>query len=468
MDYEVCVIGAGTAGYVAAIRAAQLGAKVLLVEKGDLGGVCLNRGCIPTKTLLKSAEKWQELQHCEEYGLFISEYAYDWEKVMERKNNVIYQLRSGVEKLLKANKVEVVDGSAHFVDQHSIHLVTDNPDHERTITADKIIIATGSKPAMPPIPGGDTTGVINSDEILRLGEVPESIIIIGAGAVGIEFAGIYANFGCAVTVVEMAPTVLPLSDSDLQKRMALALRKQYITTKTGAMVKGIKRGLEGLDVTLELKGKTEVISAEKVLVATGRVPVMATEELTKLGVDYTKRGITVNAQMETSVAGIYAIGDVTGLSMLAHSAAHQGLVAAENVCGGQRTMDYNAIPSCIFTSPEIAAVGLTEQECVAAGKEIVINKFNFAGNGKAITMGQTEGLVKFIADKNTHEIIGCHIMGAHASDLIMEGVVAVTNHLTAEELDRCIHPHPTLSEACGEALMGLFGNMVHQVNAKKA
>lgn len=467
MDYEVCILGAGTGGYVAAIKAAQLGAKVLLIEKADLGGVCLNRGCIPTKTLLKSAEKWQDLQHCEDFGLFVSEYAYDWEKIMERKNNVIYQLRSGIEKLLKANKVELVVGTGHFLDEHSLHIVTDNPENERTITAAKFIIATGSKPVVPPIPGINTTGVITSDEILRLGEVPGSIIVIGAGAVGIEFAGIYAGFGCETTVVEMAPAILPLCDVDLQKRMGLALRKQYITCKTNTQVTNIKRGYEGLEVTMAAKGKTEVLTAEKVLVATGRAPVFEAAELEKIGVEFTKQGITVNERLETSLPHIYAVGDVTGLSMYAHSAAHQAMVAASNACGLSEAMSYRGVPSCIFTRPEIASVGVTEQECQASGREVLISKFNFAGNGKAVSMNETEGLAKFIADAATKEIIGCHIMGPHASDLIMEGVVAVQNKLTAAQVAGCIHPHPTLSEACGEAALGLVGEMIHQISMKK-
>ena len=249
--------------------------------------------------------------------------------------------------------------------------------------------------------------------------------------------------------------------------MNLALRKQFITVKAGTAVKEIKQGLEGLDVIVENRGKTETLSAEKVLIATGRVPNINKEELDKLGVAYTRKGITVNASMETSVPGIYAIGDVTGMSMLAHSAAHMGIVAAANACGVQETMDYTAIPSCIFTTPEIAAVGLTEQECKAQNRKVVISKFNFAGNGKAITMGETEGLVKLIADAETHKLLGCHIMGPHASDLIMEGTLAVQMGLTAEQVATTIHPHPTLSEAVDEAALGLFGNMIHQVTLKR-
>lgn len=467
MSYQLCVIGAGTGGYVAAIKAVQMGAKVILIEKDNLGGVCMNKGCIPTKTLLKSAEKWRDLQNIEEFGIFVEGAAYDWEKVMERKNNVVYQMRKGLEKLIKLNKIEVVVGKAEFIDKHNIHIVTDNPEQERDITAEKIIIATGSEPFVPPIPGSELSGVITSDDVLKLEEVPGSMVIVGAGAVGVEFASIYAGFGCITTVVEMAPAILPLCDTDMQKRMGLSLRKQYITTKVGAAVKAISRSENGLAVTIEQKGKEEVLEAEKVLLAVGRKPVFVAEQLDKIGVAYNRKGIVVNEKMETSVPGIYAVGDVTGLSMLAHSASHQGLVAGINAMGGNASMQYDVIPSCIFTQPEIAQVGMTEQECKLAERDIVISKFNFMANGKAVSMGETDGLVKLIADAQSHKVIGVHIMGAHASDLIAEGVVALQNGLRAEEIAVCIHPHPTLSEAVGEAAMGLFGDMLHQLNMKK-
>jgi dihydrolipoamide dehydrogenase len=467
MDYDVAIIGAGTGGYVAAIKAAQMGKKVAIIEKRDLGGVCLNRGCIPTKTLLKSAEKWQEVTHCSDFGIFVSEAAYDWEKIKNRKDDVIHQLRSGIEKLLDANKVTMLVGEATIKDAHNIHIQPDNPDGFMDISAENIIIATGSSPAKPPIPGIKTLGVITSDDLLRLDEVPQSLLIVGAGVIGLEFAGIYAGFGCQVTVVEMTPSILPPSDIDMQRRMNVALRKQFITVKTNAAVKEIKTGAEGINVSVESRGKTEVLTAEKVLIATGRTPNINQEELNKLGVAFTRKGITVNEKMETSVPGIYAIGDVTGMSMLAHSAAHMGIVAAENICGTAAKMDYSAIPSCIFTTPEIAAVGLTEQECKAQNLDVKISKFNFAGNGKALTMGETDGLVKLIADAKTHKLLGCHIMGAHASDLIMEGTLAVQQGLTAEQVATTIHPHPTLSEAVDEAALGLFGQMIHQVTIKR-
>lgn len=465
--YQVCVIGGGPGGYVAAIRAAQKGVSVALVEKGPLGGVCLNKGCIPTKTLLNTAEKWQELAKADEFGLMVGEAAYDWEKISNRKSDVIHQLRKGVEKLLSANKIAVYTGVAHLQSTGVVRIEPDHPEDMTEIACEKLILATGSEPVKPPLPGIDLPGVLTSDELLKLEEVPASLLVIGAGAVGAEFAGIYAAFGCAVTLVEMAPAIVPICDADVQKRMALALRKQGIKIMTAASVKEIKAVPYGLRVTVEVKGQPAELEVEKVLVATGRRPVLAAEELTALGIEFSKQGIKVNPKMETTVSGIYAIGDVTGRSMLAHAASHQGIVAAENACGNAAEMDYRAIPGCIFTSPEIAWVGLNEQECHAQEITFRANKFNFAGNGKALLQGQTEGFVKLIAEETTHKIIGCHIMGPHASDLIMEGVLAVQLGLTAEELTECIHPHPTLAETVGEAALGLFGSMLHQGNSKK-
>ncbi len=461
MEFDVCIIGGGTGGYVAAIKLAQGGKHVALVEQAQLGGVCLNKGCIPTKTLLKSAEKWAELEHSEEFGIIVGERTYDWEKIMERKTAVVAQLRGGVEKLLKGNKIEVFSGEAHLVAAHKV--VVQLEAGEEVIEAENIILATGSEPVVAPIEGVHSTGVITSDDALQLSEVPASMVVVGAGAVGLEFAAVYASFGCAVTVVEMAPAILPPCDVDVQRRMGLALRKQAITVKTSAAVQKIAQAQEGLEVTVEVKGKLEVIPCEKVLLATGRRAVFNQEELDALGVTYERRGIVVNDQMETSVKGIYAVGDVNGLSMLAHSASHQGLVAAANILGEIEKMDYTAVPSCVFTRPEIAQVGLTEQECKEKNIEIIVNKFNFAANGKAVSMNETEGLVKVIATADKHIIIGVHIIGPHASDLIGEGIVAVQKGLPAEELAACIHPHPTLSEGMAEAVMGIGGKMIHQL-----
>ena len=494
MDFELGIIGAGTGGYVAAIRAAQNGKKVVLIEKENLGGVCLNRGCIPTKTLLKSSEKWQDLSRAEEFGLSLEHASFDWGKIQERKRNVIAQMQGGIKQLLKANKVTVLYGEASLIDAHRLQIRTSSPAGPEdeapvsrisaaspataaeisaaeasvtTLTCENLILATGSSPARPPIPGSDLPGVITSDELLELDQVPESLVIVGAGVIGLEFACVFAPLGCKITLVEMLPSILPPGDVDLQRRLGLALRKQNITAKTKAAVQSITTQNGQLEVKISAGGKEEILPAAKVLIATGRRPNLNPAELDKLQIAYTKKGILVNEKMQTSAAGVYAIGDVTGLSMLAHSAAHQGLVAVANICGQSEIMDYHAIPSCVFTHPEIASVGLTEQECKERGLNPAISKFNFAANGKAVTMGETEGLVKLLADKETHRLLGCHIIGPHASDLIMEGALAVQQGLTAEALTGTIHPHPTLSEAVSEVALGLFGNMLHQVNLRR-
>jgi len=464
MDFDLCIIGAGTGGYVAALKAAQEGKKTLLIEKQALGGTCLNKGCIPTKALLKSAEKWEDLLHCEAFGLKITAPSFSWDKIQTRKTAVITQLGSGIAQLLKANKVTMLTGTAKLAAKNTVSIK--NKAAVKTITAENIILATGSLPAKPPINGNTLPGVLTSDELLDLQQLPNSMVIIGAGVIGLEFACILTAFGCKVTLVEMLPSILPPGDIDIQRRLGLALRKKGITVKVKAAVQSIKQRGEELSLAIMANGKEETLAAEKVLIATGRQPNFCLEELNNLGIAYTKHGITVDEHMQTSLPGIYAVGDVTGKSMLAHSAAHQGLVAVANILGTATVMDYKAIPSCVFTQPEIAFVGLTEQQCKEQGLPVAISKFNFAGNGKAITMGETDGLVKLIAEQTTQKILGCHIIGPHASDLIMEGTLAVQQSLTAQQLINTIHPHPTLSEAMSEAALGLFGKMLHQVNLR--
>ena len=456
--YDVAVIGGGPGGYVAAIRAAQLGARVLLAEKDKLGGVCLNRGCIPTKTLLKSAERWRQLQHCAAYGLKAENIGFDFAAVMARKDEVVGQLQGGVVQLVKGNGIEVVSGAARLTGSGRV-LVGDEE-----YAAGKIILATGSAPAPLPMPGGDLPGVITSDELLALAAVPRSMVVVGAGAVGVEFASIFQTFGCQVTIVEMLPAILPNIDTDLVKRMALLLRKQGIKMLTGNRVTAIRPGLEGLTVGVaSADGKEQEISAELVLAAAGRRPVTADLGLEEAGVAFDRGGVKVNARMETSVPGIYAVGDITGCYMWAHAASSEGIVAAENALGGDAAMDYRAVPGCIFTEPEIATVGLTEQEAAAAGHVVSLGRFNFAANGKAVSAGETDGLVKVVADARTDKVLGLHILGPHASDLVMEGAIAIRHGLTAGDIGHVIHPHPTLAEAVMESVHAVGGRAIHQV-----
>ncbi|KYZ75867.1 pyridine nucleotide-disulfide oxidoreductase [Anaerosporomusa subterranea] len=464
MNYDVAVLGGGPGGYVAAIRAAQLGAKVLLVEKDQLGGVCLNRGCIPTKTLLKSAEKWHDLQRCSQFGLKAESISFDYNAVNARKNQVVEQMREGILKLVKSNAIDLEFGTAKLIAKDQICVST--AEGEKQYSASKIILATGSAPMALPVPGGDLAGVINSDQLLAMTEVPKSMVVIGAGAVGIEFAAIFQAFGCNVTVIEMMPAILPNVDSEIVKRMALLLRKQGIKFMTNTRVIGIKSGDDGVVVEVCSGDKTQEIATEKVLASIGRFPLVSGLGLDEVGIAYSRKGITVNEKMETNITGIYAIGDVTGKYMWAHAASAAGMAAAENACGKQAAVDYKAVPGCIYTTPEAAMTGLTEQDALAQGKEIKVSKFNFAANGKAVSMGEPDGLVKIIADKLTGAVLGMHILGAHASDLIMEGALAIQNKLSAKDLAQTIHPHPSLSEAIMECAHGIDGDIVHQVKMK--
>jgi dihydrolipoamide dehydrogenase len=461
MDYDVAVIGGGPGGYVAALRAARLGAKVILLEKDAVGGVCLNRGCIPTKALIASAGKLNELKNCAEFGIRAENVGFDFAAVMARKNAVVSQLRNGTAGLLKAAGVELVSAAASLAPGKAI--LAKLPGGKDKISADKIIIAAGSQNVPPPIEGIDLPGVMDSDGLLAIKEVPESLTIIGGGVVGIEFAGIFQAFGCQVTVVEALPNILDRMDRDIINRLGVSLRKQGVKLLAGAKVKRIARSGGALSVTVESAGGERDLLSQTVLCSAGRLPALDGLGLENAGVAFDRRGIAVNERLETNVPGIYAVGDVTGRSMLAHAASAAGEAAAEHACGQNSAMDFANIPSCVFTAPEIAGVGLTEQEARQKGRETVFGKFNFAGNGKAAAAGETDGFVKIVADGQTHAVLGMHIMGARASDIIMEGVLAVKNRLTAEQLAEAIHPHPTFSEAVMECARALFGESVYQL-----
>lgn len=465
MHYDVAVIGGGPGGYVAAIKAAQLGAKVLLVEKEKLGGVCLHRGCIPTKTLLNSAEKWRELQHLSELGLSADHLAFDFPRVKERMNQVVTQMERGIMQLIKSNDIELVNGAAELQSPHELRVQM--AAGVGRYTAQNIILATGSVPVGLPIPGGELAGVINSDQLLGLSEVPKSLLVIGGGAVGLEFASVFAAFGTEVTVVEMMPQILTGADSDVVKRLGLALRKQGIKMLVNTKVVGIAQDDGGLKIEVINDADIKVLNAEKVLVSIGRRPMTAGLGLEAAGVKYSSKGIEVDEMMQTNVSGIYAIGDSTGKSMLAHAASAAGISAAKNAMGGRAAVDFSAVPACVFTTPEAAMVGLTEQEAIAQGLDVAISRFNFAANGKAVSMGQTDGLVKMIADHRSGRVLGMHIVGPHASDLIMEGTLAIANKLTAQDISRTIHPHPTLSETVMECAHGIGGEAIHQARMKR-
>ena len=463
-DFDLIVIGGGPGGYVAAIRAAQLGAKVCLVERQNLGGTCLNWGCIPTKALYRSAEVCHLSKNSEEFGIVSTGTTINWEQVQARKNKIVDQLVGGIAQLMKANGITVVEGEAALIGTNEISVKKAEVETE-SISAGHIIIATGSKPAMLPIEGPDLPGVLDSTELLSIDHIPQKLAIIGGGVIGMEFAAIFNAFGSKVTVIEFLPSILAQLDSDFSKRLTPMMKKKGIEILTASKVMKIEKQDEMLLTVSTTKGEIK-IAADQVLMATGRQPVIDGLMLSNANVSYDRKGIGTNSYGQTNVPNIYAIGDVTGGMMLAHMASHQGITAVEHMMGLKPQHNAMAVPSCVFTFPEIAAAGITEDEARAKGIAVKTGKFMFGANGKALTLGESEGLLKVISDENDI-IIGVHILGPHASDLIHEGVLAIGMKLSAEDIIGTIHAHPTLGEVFSEAVMGLKGIALHAAPAKK-
>ncbi len=458
--FDVGVIGGGPGGYVAAIRAAQLGARVALIEKDEVGGTCLLRGCIPTKVFLATADLLAKAREAEEFGVGVGEVSLNYLKVLERKNAIVQKLVAGVQGLLKARKIEYVNGEGKLLGDG--HLGVTLAQGQAKGEADKIIVATGSVAMRPEIFKVDGVNVITSDEALDLTEIPKSIIIVGGGYVGCEFASMFNDFGAEVTLVEFLPQLIPTEE----KEVALTLRSQF--KKRGIKVMNKSKIVE-MDVsdgkviaTLE---SGETVEAEKALISVGRAPASSGVGLEEAGVESDERGaIVVNEKMETTVPGVYAIGDVTGKIMLAHVASSQGTVAAANALGGSRAFSYAAVPSCIYTRPEIASVGLKEDQAAEAGFDVATSKFQFTALGKAMIIGETVGFVKIVADKKTEKVLGASIIGPHATDIIHEMVLAVHAGVTVEQVATMIHAHPTISEGMHEAVEGIHKQAIHMIS----
>jgi len=459
--YDLAILGGGPGGYVAAIRAAQLGLKTCLVEKGLVGGTCLNRGCIPTKALLHAADLLEKARHSERFGITIENPTFSFQRVMERKAEVVKGLRKGVELLLKERKVEVVQGVGRLLARNTIQVETKQG--PVTVKSAKTIVATGSEPLSVRSIPLDGEKFLSSTDALVLKELPKSLLIIGGGYVGCEFATFFSVFGVEVRILEMTDQLLPgldpLAAKTLQRQMEKKGIKIHLNSKVAAAL------VEEENAVCELSSG-EKLSAEKVLVAVGRKLNSDGIGLEEVGVQTDNSAIVVDEYMQTSLAGTYAVGDVVNKGLLAHVAYHQGIVAAENAAGGNSRMDYSVIPSCIYTSPEVAVVGLSPKDAQDQGREVVVGKFPFAAVGKAVISGDTEGFAQVVADARTGEILGAQIVGLDATNLISEIVALMKAEGTVDELSGAIHPHPTLPEAIMEAAFDAKGESIHILSAR--
>ena len=458
-QYQLAVIGAGPGGYVAAIRAAQLGIKTAIIEKQDVGGTCLNRGCIPTKALLHASEIYHQARNALELGLDIQVGGYDMGRLHDRKEKVVLQLRGGVEQLLKANQVDLIRGEATIMAPHQIEVAgSDCP----SVTADHILIATGSVPARPPIPGLDLPGFVTSDEVLEGDPVDyKSLIIIGGGVIGVEFATFYQQLGCEVTILEAMDRLLPAMDREISQNLGMILKKRGVSVHTGAMVQQITAEGGQLCCHFTEKGKDGAVSAQGILVAIGRRP--NTQGLFGPGVspEMDRGRIVTDETFATSLDQVWAIGDVTSRIQLAHMASAQGIAVVEAIAGHPASVDLSVVPSCIYTDPEIASVGITADEAKAQGIAVKTGKFIMSANGKTLIEGKDRGFIKVVCAEDSGVILGAQLMCARATDLVSEFSSAIVNRLTASQMTQVIRPHPTFTEAVTEALEDLDGHAIH-------
>jgi dihydrolipoamide dehydrogenase len=465
-QFDVTIIGSGPGGYVAAVRAGQLGLKVALIEKekdAKLGGTCGLRGCIPTKALLNAAHLYQKAGHFEDFGLKVTCLSYDWPGVQKYKSNIVDKNSAGVTYLMKKNKVTVFNGFGKIAGPGKVQVDLADGKKE-TIDTKNIIIATGS--VVRPIPGFETDGkqVVNSDHILELEKVPKSLIVMGSGAVGVEFASVYHRFGSDVTVVELMDRIVPLEDADVSKELQRSFKKQGIKCETGVKLDKMEKSKKGVKVSgKNAKGDTVTLEAEMLLVAVGRMPFLKDLGLEKTKVKVSDRGmVEVNGFCETAEPGIYAIGDVIPTQQLAHLASKEGIMVVEKIAGKKvEPINLNLVPNCTYCDPEVASVGLTEAKAKEAGYDVKVGKFPFSASGKARILGETEGFVKIVADKKYDEVLGVHMIGPHATELLAEACVAMALETTAEELGRIIHAHPTVSESVMEAAEGVHDLTIH-------
>jgi dihydrolipoyl dehydrogenase len=457
---DVAILGAGPGGYVAALRAAQLGAQVTVIEEGELGGVCLNVGCIPTKALLRSAEVYRTLLRVETFGLHLEgRVTPDWPSIQARKERIVRQLVTGVGVLLRKAGVQVLQGRGRLVAPGILEVTT--ADGPQQVQARNVVIATGSRPVQLPLPGMDLPGVIDSTGALELTELPRRILIVGGGVIGVEYADIFAGFGVQVTVVEMLDRLLPIMDADLGQALAWTMDQRGVQVHVNSRATRVEEVAGGLRAVVATPTREVNIEADRVLVAVGRRPNVEDLGLEAAGVRTVKSGIPVDARMRTNVPGIYAVGDVTGGIQLAHVASQGGEVAVENALGHGSMLNQKTIPSAVFTDPEIASVGLTEVQAREQGHDVRVGRFPLSVSGKALSYGETAGFVKVVSEARFGEILGMHIVGPHASDLIHEGGLALALEATLDELAGTVHGHPTLGEAVREAVLATRGEALH-------
>ena len=459
--FDVVVVGTGPGGYVAAIRCAQLGLTVAAIEDDRLGGVCLNWGCIPTKALLRNAEVVGLVSRAAEFGITVGDWKADYAQAVQRSRKVADRMSKGIEFLFRKNKITHVPGVGVLTGKNTVEVK--GASGGQTLEARRaVILATGSEPRSLPGVTIDEKVVISSNGAVRNEGKPASLIVIGAGAVGMEFADVYAAYGVEVTVLEALPRVLPIEDQESSNQIARLFGRRGMTIRAGVKVKSVAPGAKGVAVEVEAEGKAETLGAEQVLMAVGRAARVKGLGLETLGVAVERGFVKATPTMETSVKGIYAIGDMTGNQLLAHKAMAEGVVAAEAIAGrSPRPVDYNNVPSCTYCRPQVASIGLSEERARATGKEISIGRFPFTANGKAVALGESEGFVKVVADKATGELLGVHIVGSEATEMIHEFAVGRTLEATLEEIVHTIHAHPTLSEAALEATLAALGQAIH-------
>lgn len=455
--YDLIVIGGGPGGYVAAIKAAQLGGKVAVIEKEKLGGVCLNWGCIPTKTLLKTAKLYEDILRGEEFGIVgidNSDVKVDWNLLSKRKDNVVKKLVSGIYMLFKKNKIDLFEGMGTVIDKNKVKV------NEEVITGKNLIIATGAKDNLPPIDGLETAlesgKIINSKGALQLKEIPKDLVIIGGGVIAVEFATLFNSLGSNVTLIQRSNRILSSTEKEMATTLQKHLIRKGINIVTGTKLKSVTED----GVLIDHKGEQKLFKGDKYLISLGLKAQLKGIENLNLELD-SKGFIKTNERMETNIKGVYAIGDLNGKFALAHVASAEGMVAAENIMGKDSTMNYNIVPSCVYTFPELASVGLTEEEAKEKGHDITVSKFPLAANGKALAEGETLGFAKIIADNQYGEVIGVHIMASNATDMISEAIVAMQIEGTVYDVAKAIHPHPTLSETVMEAAFGAIDKPIH-------